>query len=33
MCGCDKKDAQLCLATSTDLIHWKRQGIIIPLQG
>jgi predicted GH43/DUF377 family glycosyl hydrolase len=26
----DKKDAQLCLATSTDLIHWKRQGIIIP---
>ncbi len=26
----DKKDAQLCLATSTDVIHWKRQGIIIP---
>ncbi len=26
----DKKDAQLCLATSTDLIHWKRHGIIIP---
>jgi len=26
----DKKDAQLCLATSPDLIHWKRQGIIIP---
>jgi predicted GH43/DUF377 family glycosyl hydrolase len=26
----DKKDAQLCLATSADLIHWKRQGIIIP---
>jgi predicted GH43/DUF377 family glycosyl hydrolase len=26
----DKKDAQLCLATSLDLIHWKRQGIIIP---
>lgn len=25
-----KKDAQLCLATSTDLIHWKRQGVIIP---
>jgi len=23
-------DAQLCLATSTDLIHWKRQGIIMP---
>jgi beta-1,2-mannosidase len=28
--GPQKKDAQLCLATSTDLIHWKRQGIIIP---
>src|SRR6266404_4457844 len=26
----DKKDAQLCLAISTDLIQWKRQGIIIP---
>ncbi len=26
----DKKDAQLCLATSADLIHWKRHGIIIP---
>lgn len=26
----DKKDAQLCLATSTDLIHWHRQGVIIP---
>jgi predicted GH43/DUF377 family glycosyl hydrolase len=26
----DKKDAQLCLATSADLIHWKRQGIILP---
>jgi predicted GH43/DUF377 family glycosyl hydrolase len=26
----DKKDAQLCLASSADLIHWKRQGIIIP---
>jgi predicted GH43/DUF377 family glycosyl hydrolase len=23
-------DAQLCLATSTDLIHWKRQGVILP---
>jgi predicted GH43/DUF377 family glycosyl hydrolase len=23
-------DAQLCLATSTDLIHWKRQGVIMP---
>jgi predicted GH43/DUF377 family glycosyl hydrolase len=28
--GADKKDAQLCLATSTDLIHWQRQGIIFP---
>jgi predicted GH43/DUF377 family glycosyl hydrolase len=28
--GPDKKDAQLCLATSTDLIHWRRQGVIIP---
>lgn len=23
-------DAQLCLATSTDLLHWKRRGIIMP---
>lgn len=22
--------AQLCLATSTDLIHWQRQGVILP---
>jgi predicted GH43/DUF377 family glycosyl hydrolase len=28
--GPDKKDAQLCLATSKDLIHWQRQGVIIP---
>ena len=28
--GYNKKDAQLCLATSADLIHWKRQGIILP---
>ncbi len=28
--GPDKKDAQLCLATSTDLIHWRRQGILLP---
>jgi len=28
--GVDKKDAQLCLATSTDLVHWQRQGIILP---
>jgi beta-1,2-mannosidase len=26
----DKKDAQLCLATSADLIHWQRRGVIIP---
>ncbi len=26
----DKKDAQLCLATSTDLIHWERYGVIMP---
>lgn len=26
----DKKDAQLCLATSTDLLHWQRHGVIIP---
>lgn len=28
--GADKKDAQLCLATSKDLIHWQRRGIIFP---
>jgi predicted GH43/DUF377 family glycosyl hydrolase len=28
--GYDKKDAQLCLATSTDLIHWERKGVILP---
>jgi beta-1,2-mannosidase len=28
--GADKKDAQLCMATSADLSHWQRQGIIIP---
>src|SRR6202521_6183779 len=26
----DKGNAQLCLATSTDLVHWQRQGVIIP---
>jgi predicted GH43/DUF377 family glycosyl hydrolase len=26
----DQKDAQLCLATSTDLLHWQRRGIILP---
>jgi beta-1,2-mannosidase len=28
--GYNKKDAQLCLATSIDLIHWERRGIILP---
>ncbi len=28
--GGEKKDAQLCLARSEDLIHWKREGIILP---
>ncbi|PYY15869.1 MAG: glycosidase [Acidobacteria bacterium] len=28
--GYNKKDAQLCLATSTDLIHWDRKGILLP---
>ncbi|MFZ1011176.1 MAG: glycoside hydrolase family 130 protein [Candidatus Sulfotelmatobacter sp.] len=28
--GYNKKDAQLCLATSKDLIHWDRQGVILP---
>jgi beta-1,2-mannosidase len=23
-------DAQLCMATSTDLLHWARQGIVMP---
>ena len=26
----NKKDAQLCLATSLDLIHWERKGVILP---
>ena len=26
----NKKDAQLCLATSKDLIHWERKGVIMP---
>jgi predicted GH43/DUF377 family glycosyl hydrolase len=26
----NKKDAQLCLATSHDLVHWRRQGVILP---
>lgn len=28
--GYNKKDAQLCMATSTDLIHWERKGILLP---
>lgn len=28
--GYNKKDAQLCLATSRDLIHWQRRGILLP---
>jgi predicted GH43/DUF377 family glycosyl hydrolase len=28
--GYNKKDAQLCLAASKDLIDWERQGIIMP---
>ena len=28
--GYNKKDAQLCLATSKDLIHWGRKGVILP---
>ena len=28
--GYNTKDAQLCLATSRDLIHWDRKGVILP---
>ena len=28
--GYNKKDAQLCLAISKDLIHWDRKGVIVP---
>ena len=28
--GYNKKDAQLCLATSQELIHWERKGVILP---
>ena len=28
--GYNKKDAQLCLARSKDLFHWKRMGVILP---
>lgn len=28
--GYNKKDAQLCLAVSHDLLHWGRKGILLP---
>jgi len=28
--GYNRRDAQLCLATSKDLIHWERKGVIVP---
>lgn len=28
--GYNKRDAQLCLATSEDLLHWERKGILLP---
>lgn len=28
--GYNRHDAQLCLATSTDLRHWRRRGVILP---
>jgi len=28
--GYNKKDAQLCLAASRDLLHWERKGVILP---
>jgi predicted GH43/DUF377 family glycosyl hydrolase len=28
--GYNKKDAQLCLATSRDLLRWNRKGVILP---
>jgi beta-1,2-mannosidase len=28
--GYNQKDAQLCLATSIDLIHWERKGVVLP---
>ena len=28
--GYNRKDAQLCLATSRDLVRWDRQGVILP---
>lgn len=28
--GYNTKDAQLCLASSKDLLHWERKGVILP---
>lgn len=28
--GYNKKDAQLCLATSSDLLDWQRKGVMLP---
>jgi beta-1,2-mannosidase len=28
--GYNKKSAQLCLATSQDLVHWERKGVLLP---
>lgn len=28
--GYNRKDAQLCLAVSKDLVHWDRKGILLP---
>jgi len=28
--GYNKKDAQLCMATSRDLLYWQRKGVILP---
>jgi predicted GH43/DUF377 family glycosyl hydrolase len=28
--GYNKKDAQLCLAISGDLVHWRRLGVVVP---
>jgi beta-1,2-mannosidase len=28
--GYNTKDAQLCLAASKDLLHWEREGVILP---
>ena len=28
--GYNKKDAQLCMAESKDLVHWERKGVVLP---